>query len=193
MASAKAMDFSFKANAVHNVTDNVNLTNTNPIADTYQTLSGFLQLKNEDFKFRLKGKLDKYKKQDENSNYSTELSGSYKHTKSSEYILSIFNQVYNGIPAVTTDTTSDNKGARASATFSNDFSKETNGYISFNATIKNYTKNAGRKDKIYGAYTGLEHNFTPQLMINLEINLSKNASNDSYYENISYGPSFLVS
>jgi hypothetical protein len=193
LSNVYAWDFGFKADAQKNYTDNVNLTNVNPIADSYNVLGGYAQFKNADYRIRLKAKMEKYQKQDENSNYTTELGLQYKHTKTQVYDISVFNQVYNGTPTVSTDTTSDNKGARVAAAFTNNFDKDTSGYISLNGTLKNYTKIQGRKDKLFGAAVGIEHYLTPGFLINPEVNILSNSSTDSYYKNTAYGPSLLAS
>ena len=109
---AHAWDFGLKADAQHASTNNVNLTNTAPIKDSYNTLSGYVQTKDDEFRFRLKGKYEKYQKQTENNNYVFDLSLQYKRTKTNEFTLSLFKQTYNGTPQVVTDTTSDNKGGK---------------------------------------------------------------------------------
>ncbi|MGZ3788489.1 MAG: hypothetical protein ACXVLQ_08210 [Bacteriovorax sp.] len=191
--NAWSLDLSLKADAQYSSTDNVNLTNTNQISDSYSTLGGYLQAKNETWKLKLRGKVEKYKEQKENDNYSTELSLQYKRTKANDYTIGIFQQVYNGTPLVTTDTTSDNSGARLSTTFSHDFDKDTNGYFSAAGTYKKYSKIAGRNDKILTGALGLEHYFSSSFMVNPELSLQNNGSADPYYSNVSYGPSILLS
>ncbi len=191
--TAHAWDFGLKGDATRTTTDNVNLTNTAPINDSYNTLGGYLQLKNESLKFKLKGKVEKYKKQNENDNYSADLSMQYKYSKTNDFTFSAFKQVYNGTPAVITDTTSDNSGARIAATLGTEFNKDSTGYISLNGTVKKYSKIAGRTDKIVTAAFGLENYFTPSFMVNPELNIQNNNSADSYYSNLSYGPMLYFS
>ena len=52
---------------------------------------------------------------------------------------------------------------------------------------KKYPKISNRTDKIYTGIIGLEHYFTQNFMVNPELNLQKNSSSDSYYENSSWG------
>jgi hypothetical protein len=132
ISQAHAWDFGLKADAQQAYTDNVNLTGTNPISDSYSTFGGYLQAKDEAFKIKLKAKAEKYKLQKENDNYSFDLSLQYKHTKTNDYTFALFKQVYNGTPLVTTDTTSDNSGGRLSTTISTEFDKETSGYLILN-------------------------------------------------------------
>ena len=189
-----AWDFTVKADSQRSSTDNVNLSSSaTAISDTYSTFGGYLKTKNYTFKIKLKGKLEKYSKQTENDNYSFDLSLQYKPNKNNDYTFSIFKQVYNGTPLVSTDSTSDNNGGRFSTSFSTDFDKETSGYIILNGTLKNYTKIAGRKDTIVGGSLGLEHYFYANLLFNPEFVVATNNSTQSYYKNNYYGPSLLIS
>ncbi|MBC7538123.1 MAG: hypothetical protein H7281_04840 [Bacteriovorax sp.] len=190
---AYAWDFGFKADAQESFTDNVNLTNTNSISDSFYSYGGYLQTRNEIFKLKLKAKAEKYNLQKENDNYSFDLSMQYKRTKNNDFTFALFKQVYNGIPLVSTDTTSDNNGGRLSTTFSTDFDKETSGYLILNGTYKKYTKIINRNDTITGASIGLEHYLNSNLLINPELLAASNNSNDSYYKNTFYGPSLLIS
>ncbi|MDD4976332.1 MAG: hypothetical protein PHY93_18380 [Bacteriovorax sp.] len=192
-SQAYAWDYSLKADVQQAYTDNVNLTSTNPISDSYSTFGGYLQTKNEIFKIKFKGKTEKYKLQTENNNYIFDLSLQYKHTKSNDYTFALFKQVYNGTPLVSTDTTSDNSGGRLSTTLSKEFDKETSGYLILNGTYKKYSKIINRNDKIIGASLGLEHYFKSELLINPELLAASNSSTDPYYKNTFYGPSLLIS
>lgn len=192
-SASHAWDFSLKGDAQKAFTDNVNLTNTNPITDDFTTLSGYLQMKSESWRLRLKGKMEKYSKQTENDNYSTDLSLQYKRNKNQDYTFAVFKQVYNGTPQVTTDTTSDNTGYRLNANFTHDFEKQTQGYFSLGATGKKYTKIAGRKDTIFNTALGLEHTFAQHFLIAPELSFQHISSTDSYYSNNSYGPNILLS
>ena len=189
-----AWDFSVKADTQRASTDNVNLSSSaTAISDTYSTFGGYLQTKNDTFKLKLKGKFEKYSKQTENNNYFYDLSLQYKRNKNNDYTFSVFKQVYDGVPLVSTDTTSDNNGGRFSTTFSTDLDKETSGYLILNGTLKNYTKMANRKDTIIGGSLGLEHYFYANLLFNPEFVLASNNSTESYYKNNYYGPSLLIS
>ena len=188
-----AWDFGFKADAQHASTDNVNLTNTNPTSDTYNTFGGYIQTKSDHVKIKLKGKVEKYKTDNANDNYSTDLSLQYKPDKENEFVASFFKQVYNGASLISTDTTSDNNGGKLSATFSKDFDKNSNGYFSPLGSYKKYPKLSNRTDKILGATMGLEYYFSSQLMVNPEINVQNDSSTNSYYSNLAYGPSRLIS
>lgn len=187
-----AWDFSIKGDAQRASTDNVNLASTAQVSDSYTTFSGYLQAKNENYKFKLKGKTDKYTQQKENDNYSTDLSLQYKHSKNDSYTVGVFKQVYNGTPVLVTDTTSDNDGARFSSNFSKDYDKNSSGYFSLSGTYKRYTKITNRTDTILGAALGFEHYFTSTFMANPEFNIQNNSSKDAYYKNFSYGPSLLL-
>jgi hypothetical protein len=193
ITNVRAWDTTVKLDAQHASTDNVNLTSTDPISDTYNTYGGYLQTKNDEFKFKLRGKTEKYNKQKENDNYSFDLSAQYKRTKTDDYTFAVFKQTYNGTPAVTTDTTSDNNGGRLAANFSHEYDKDTNGYFTITGTYKKYPKIDGRKDKILSGILGLEKYVTPNFLFNPEFNVQNNSSTDSYYENFSYGPSALIS
>lgn len=188
-----AWDFSLKGDFQKAFTDNVNLTNTDPIKDNFSILSGYLQTKNESWKLKLKGKVEKYSKQNENDNYVTDLSLQYKRTKNNDYTFAVFKQVYNGTPLVSTDTTSDNSGVRLNANFTHDFKKNTQGYFTAAGTLKNYSKIVGRKDKILVLALGVEHSFDRTLLIAPELSFQHNGSTDSYYSNNSFGPNLLLS
>lgn len=192
-ASAHAWDFSLKGDAQRTFTDNVNLTNVSPITDSYSVLSGYLQTKNDTWKLKLKGKLEKYSKQTENDNYTTDLSLQYKRTKNNDYTIGVFKQVYNGKPLVSTDTTSDNSGLRLAANFTHDFDKDSQGYFTVTGTSKNYSKIIGRKDTIVAGALGIEHYFNKNFMIAPELSIQHIGSSDSYYTNNSYGPNVLLS
>lgn len=186
-----AWDFSIKGDAQRSSSDNVNLSSTGQVSDSYTTLSAYLQAKNENYKFKLKGKTEQYNSQTGNDNYTTDLSAQYKHSKNDDYTIGVFKQVYNGTPTVINDTSSDNNGGRLSANFSKDYDKNSSGYFSLNATYKKYTKIANRIDTILGSALGFEHYFTSIFMVNPELNIQNNSSKDSYYKNFSYGPSLL--
>ena len=188
-----AWDFGIKGNVQTTSTDNVNLTETTPISDNYLTFGGYVQAKDDSLKFKLKAKTEKYNKQKENDNYSADLSAQYKKSKESEFTFGVFKQTYNGTPLVSTDSTSDNSGARLSGTFSKQYEKETSGSFTLSGTYKKYSKIANRTDKIIGATLGLEHNFSKTWMINPELNFQNTNSADSYYSNFTYGPSVILS
>lgn len=187
-----AWDFSLKADAQKEHTDNVNFTSTNPIADNITSYGGYLQTKNDTFKIKLKGKVEKYQNQNVNDNYATDLSLQYKRTKDNSFTFSVFKQVYNGVSLLNTDTTSDNSGGRLSTTITKQFDKDTSGYITLTGTYKKYPKIIGRTDKIAEGTFGLEHYFNNTFMINPELNLQSDKSADAYYSNFSYGPSIFV-
>lgn len=191
--NAIAWDFTAKGDFQRYNTSNVNLTNTAPISDTVNAVSGYLQTKNEKYRIKLRGKKEQYANQVANDNYFVDLSLQYKHSKINDYTISIFKQVYNGASIVSTDTTSDNTGAKISATFSKEFGPETSGYITPTFGSKTYPKIANRTDKIYSGAIGLEHNFSSTFMINPELDLQKNNSSDGYYENSSWGPLLSLS
>lgn len=192
-SNAFSWDFGARVDAQRSSTNNVNLTDTDPISDQFSTVGGYLQAKGDIYKLKLKGRLEKYQKQTENDNYSADLSLQYKPTKNKDFTFAVFNQVYNGTPAVSTDTTSDNNGARVAANFNKDFDKETSGYITLTGAYKKYSKIAGRNDKIFGVAGGLENYFTSTFMANPELNIQSNTSADSYYSNVSFGPILLFS
>lgn len=187
-----AWDFSAKADVQRSSTDNVNLTNTSPISDTYSALSGSLQTQDDIYRIRLKGKTEKYNKTTENDNYSLDLSLRYKLNATNNYTVAIFKQVYSGVPLVTTDATSDNTGGRLSTSFLKDFNEETAGYLVLDATYIKYSKLGDRNDKIIGASLGLEHSPSATVLFNPELVVGKNSSTDSYYQTIYYGTNLLL-
>ncbi|MDO9181900.1 MAG: hypothetical protein Q7U04_05810 [Bacteriovorax sp.] len=193
ISSTWAWDFGMKADGQISNTDNVNLTKAGPISDNYSTLGGYIQTKNDNYKFKLKAKTEIYKKQTENDNYSADLSAQYKVVQEGEFTIGAFKQVYNGNNIVSTDTTSDNSGARFSGSLYQTFNKDTSGYFSLNGNVKKYSKIANRSDKIISGTYGIEHNFSSQLMINPELTIQNNNSAESYYSNFSYGPSLIIS
>ncbi len=190
---ANAWNFSFKADVQHSSTDNVNLTSNSPTSDTFNSLGGYIQTKDDSFKIKLRGKTEKYKSQTANDNYSMDLSLQYKQTKALDYTVNVFKQVYNGSGIVSTDSTSDNTGGRLSTSYSHDFDKETSGYIGLNGTSKKYPKISDRKDLSLGANAGLEHYYDKNFLINPELSFANNNSSQTYYKNSYYGPSILFS
>lgn len=188
-----AWDFIAKGNIQQSRTSNVNNTNTGAIPDKYTALDGYLQEKNDQFKIKLKGKREQYQNQTANNNYSVDLSLQYKHSKSDDYTVGIFKQVYNGANIVSTDTTSDNNGGRISATFTKEFNSDTSLYLSPTFTSKKYPKISGRNDNIINGSIGIEYYFSPTFMINPEFDVQNNSSSDSYYGNSSLGPTLSFS
>jgi hypothetical protein len=192
-ANVSAWDFGLKADLQYASTDNVNLTSTAPISDTYSTLGGYLQTKNESLKIKLRGKKEQYTKQKENDNYSADLSLQYIHSKNDDYTFSVFKQAFSGTPLVNTDTTSDNSGGRLSANFSKTYNKDTSGYFTLSGTSKKYPNMSNRTDRIVGSTLGLEHYLTTDFMVTPELILQKDSSTDSYYSSFMYGPTLLIS
>jgi hypothetical protein len=188
-----AWDFNAKTGFQKSTTDNVNLSNTTIIAESFNTIDGYLQAKNDEFKFKLKAKQEKYATQIANDNYLVDLSMQYKHSKKDDYTIDVFKQVYNGASIVSTDTTSDNKGGKISATFTMEFTPEISGYITPTLISKKYPKIANRTDKVSSIALGIENNISSNLMINPELAIQKINSGDSYYSNSSYGPLLFIS
>lgn len=190
---AQAWETSAKVNVQQASTNNVNLTNTDPSSDSYSILNGYVQTKDDTYKLKLKARTEKYKTHTENDNYTFDLSLQYKRSKTNDYTLALFKQVYNGVPLVTTDTSSDNSGARLSTTFSKEFDKDTLGYLGLNGTYRQYSKIDQRTDKTFDGSLGLEHYYTPDFSVSPELFVGANTSTDAYYQNTFYGASFLVS
>ena len=188
-----AWEFGVKADLQRASTNNVDLSSTGAVSDTYSTYGGYVQVKDNVYKIKLKAKAEKYKLRTVNDNNTFDLSLQYKPTKHNDYTFAVFKQTYNGVTATSTDTASDNNGGRFSATFSKDFDKKTSGYFILNGTAKKYTKIANRNDKIIGASIGLEHYKETTLLINPELLAASNNSTDAYYKNFFYGPSLLIS
>ncbi|MBC7714425.1 MAG: TonB-dependent receptor [Rhizobacter sp.] len=183
-----AWDFGIKGNLQGGSTSNVNLTSTNELSDTYKLLGGYAQIKNEEWKFKLRAKGEKYTKETVNDNYSGDLSAQYKGFKDIALTVGVFKVVYNGKNLINTDTTSDNTGGRFEAIFNQKYSKDTSGYFTLYGNYKNYSKIAERKDKIFGGNYGIDHNISPKLLLNAELILQQTSSSDSYYSNFTLGP-----
>ncbi len=188
VTNAKAWDFSYKLNAQHSQTNNVNLTDTNPIADTSTNYLLTLQTKNDDWKFRFKTQMENYQKQTENDYYSGDLSATYNKTKDNDYTLSFFKLVYNHTPAISSDSASDNYGVKVATNFYHEIDSELTSFISLSGSLKNYDKIIDRKDDIVFASVGLESYLTSIFMISPEFNLSLNHSTQTTYNNMGYGP-----
>jgi hypothetical protein len=186
-------DMGGKLDAQRSSTSNVNLTETSPIKDTYSTLRGYLQAKNDTFRIKLRGRKEKYTLQNANDNYFADLSLQYKHSQEDDYTIGIFKQAYDGPTIVSTDTTSDNLGGRFSADFSKDFGNDNSGYLSIKGSQKKYSKIPGRTDKIVGGTLGIEHYFSSRFMVNTDLSLQKNKSTLSHYSNLSLIPNLLIS
>lgn len=193
ISQAFSWDFGAKLEIERSNTDNVNLSDSAQVKDSYNTLNGYLQVKDDTYKIKLRAKKDQYHVLNANDNYLLDLSTQFKHTQNDDYTLGIFKQVYDGATIISTDTTSDNQGARLAANFSKDFYDNVFGYSSINASQRRYPKIAGRTDKIVGALLGAEYNATNYLMINPEFNLQKNSSAIPYYSNVAFGPTLTIS
>lgn len=187
---AYSWDFGFKGSGQYSSSDNVNLSQTK-ISDTYRTLDLAAQVKNEKFKFKLKGKVEKYKNETANDFYNTDFNIQYKRTKLNDYNLGVFKLVYNNIPAISSDTSSNNSGARLSTNFNQVYSKKASSFVSFTGTYKNYPI-LSRKDKILTALVGYEYVVKKILTIAPDFTYTINSSNQVYYKNISYGPSLYL-
>ena len=188
--NAHSWDFGFKGYGQYSSSDNVNLSQTK-ISDTYKTIDLVAQVKNEKFKFKLKGKLEKYNKETSNDFYNTDFNIQYKRNKLNDYNLGIFKLVYNNIPAISSDTSSNNSGARFSTTFNQEYSKKASSFISFTGIYKKYPI-LNRKDKILTTLIGYEYIVKKILTLSPDFGITINSSTDSYYKNISYGPSLYV-
>jgi hypothetical protein len=188
-----AWDFGVKTNLQVGSNSNVNLTPTNEINDTYKQLGGYAQIKNDDWRFKLKAKAEKYNKTSENDNYGGDLSASYKGLKDVNLTIGAFKLKYNGTTLINTDSTSDNTGERFEAVFNQKYSNESSGYFTLNGSFKNYSKIVGRKDKIFGGNYGIDYNISSKLLLNVEFMLQKISSTDTYYNDFSLGPYAMLS
>lgn len=191
--NAVAWDQSARLDLQRSQTNNVNLTDIGTVSDSYNSLGAYIQTHNDQYKFKLKGRLEKYVQQAENDNYSIDLSAQYKLTKLNNFTTNIFKQTFNGTPLVSTDTTSDNQGFKLSANFNHSFTQDTNGYLFLAGTAKKYTKIDNRSDKILNIAVGLEHYFTENFMISPEFSIQSTSSSDSYYSNKSLSPAVFLS
>lgn len=187
-----AWDFGGKLELERSNTDNVNMSGTTPMKDSYNNFSGYLQCKNENYKFKLKGKKEQYKNQQNNDNSLIDLSVQYRRSDFDDYTLGVFKQVYDGATIVSTDTTSDNIGGRLGGTFSKDFFDNTFGYLSLNVSNRRYPKIAGRTDQVIGAILGVEYTPKSFIMINPEMYAQKNFSAVPYYSHLAYGPTLTI-
>lgn len=185
-------DFASKLDIQRSTTNNVNLAEINPIKDNFTTLRGYIQTKNELFKVKFRGRMEKYKLQNANDNYLLDLSLAYKHSLYDDYTFGIFKQAFDGPTIISTDTTSDNIGGKFSADFSKDFDDKNYGYLSLNSIYKKYSKISGRTDSIFGATFGAEYYFFSRLMLNPELTVHENLSTLAFYRNLSWGPNLYI-
>jgi hypothetical protein len=190
--NAQATTWVFKTEYAQNNTDNVNSSATTKVKDTYSDLIFNLQAKGQEWKWRLKYKMEKYKETTtNNSNYvSTGIVN--KPNKNREYTFDVYRLKYTTTPTVVTDVTSDNQGFKLGATFSKDFTKDENGYFSMLFNQKKYTNIANRTDSILDATFGYENNVNNSFVVTPELNLEYNNSKDSYYSNFNIGPSLSL-
>lgn len=186
-------DFGGKLDTQITNTDNANLSETSPVKDNLTMFRGYLQVKNEKYKIKLKAKNEKYNSQNANDNYLADLSLQYRHSDNDDYTFGVFKQAYNGSSIVSTDTTSDNAGFRLGADFSKSYKDDNSGYLSFKASQKKYSRITGRTDRIFSGAVGVEHYLFSNLMINPDFSVLKNNSTLSYYRNLSFGPYLLIS
>lgn len=188
--SANAMKLTFKADYIHNKTDNVDSTNI-PVKDQYNDLLATIQLKDDVNKWKFKFKDEKYNLTKADDNNSFDLSYQYKPDKSKEFSVAGFQQKYTGTSLSTSDTASDNQGARVSTTLTHEIDKDKNTYITAMGTLKKYTK-LNRQDPIADVTLGYDNNVSSNFEVNPELNLEYNSSSDSYYKNVNWGPSLTL-
>lgn len=188
--SAWSMKLTFKGDYIHNNTDNVDSTNV-PVKDQYNDYAATLQLKDDINKWKLKYKSEKYKTTKADNNNSIDLSYQYKPSKIREFSISAFQQKYTGTSLSTTDTASDNQGAKISTTLTHEVDKDKNTYLTAMGTYKKYTK-LNRQDPLLDLTLGYDDNISPTFEINPELNLEYNNSTDGYYKNINWGPSLTL-
>jgi hypothetical protein len=189
--NASAWDFGLKGNYQFSRTDNVNSTATAKIKDKFTTANLAAQVKNKKIKLRIKGKLEKYKKQTDNDYYSADVNLQYKFTKDLDFNLGAFKLVYNNIPAISSDTSSNNSGARLSVNYNIQHDNQNSTLLSLTATQKNYPVLV-RKDKIVTALIGFEYLPNEMFTVSPDFSLNSNSSDDDYYKNYSYGPSLYL-
>lgn len=188
--TAFAMKLSFKGDYIHNNTDNVDSTNV-PVKDQYNDIAATLQLKDETNKWKLKYKVEKYKKTIADNNNSFDLSYQNKPQKGEEYNIAVFDQKYTGTSLSTSDTSSDNQGAKLSTTLTHEINKEKNTYATIGAVYKKYTK-LNRIDPIADLTLGYDNNISPEFELNPELNVEYNASDNGYYKNFNFSPSLTL-
>jgi hypothetical protein len=187
-----AWTFGFKGGAQYSNTDNVNASSTDRINDSFNDFDLMAQAKTDAVKIKIKGKVEKYTKETANDFYSSEGSLQYKPTKANDYNISVYKLVYNNTPAISSDTSSDNQGAKISTNFNNTYDQKTSSVVSFVAAYKNYPI-LGRKDNNVSGLFGLEYLSKVNLTISPDFSINLNSSNQDYYKNYAYGPSLYLS
>ena len=189
-----AWDFSFKGNFLHKTTDNVNASNSTLVSDTINTISAYGQLKDENDRFRLRLKANRYGKTKANNNNSYDVN--YQRKFSSDlgdnFQIKLFKEKYITAPTIAGDTSTDNRGAEVQVYLANELENNLmfNGTYSFN--YKDYTNDPFRKDYRLETVFGVEKIIKNAITIAPDISASFNKSKDTYYSTLSYGTNLYI-
>lgn len=187
-----AFDWTFKTDFTRNSTNNVNSSSTK-VSDTYSDLIGTLTAKNDQNKFKLKAKIEKYSKTTDYDNNTITGSYVFKPTKLREYQIDLSQQSYKVNGAVTnSDTASDNRSLKLGTTWNYNISKDQSGSINLTSSYRDYFKNANRKDLLVDASFNYENYLTEAFSVSPELNLEYNKSKDSTYSNLNLGPALYL-
>jgi hypothetical protein len=105
-----AWDYSYRANALYSITNNVKYVAEKEKSDHFQTVMISGQMKNENYKIKLKGKVEKYNRQKTSDFYATDLNVQYKTTPTSDLNVGANKLGFYHKPKNTTEKRDDNSG-----------------------------------------------------------------------------------
>jgi len=190
VTAADNVKYQLKANFLRQSNNNINSTEIDPVKDYFNEFNASLQRKSDSMRLRLKFKGQQYKQMTSNSNTNIEFQTAYKTKSKNDYSIAINKQTYNGTSTNTADdTSSDNFGIKANATYNYDLKNEQAYYIGLGASFKNYSKQS-RKDKGLEFSAGYEKTISDKWLVLLDFIWGKNLSSSDYYKNMNLLPMF---
>ena len=190
----KAWDFSFKGDLTQKSTDNVNYSSTDLVSDRVKVFGAYFQVKDENDRFRLRFKANRYVKIVENNSNMLEVSYQRKFSKdlSDSFQFKVFSEKYTTIPTIYGDTTSDNKGGEVQFALSRPMDKTLNLNAIYLVNYKSYVKNLDRTDYRFETSFGFDKSFKKVLTFAPEVTITYNNSKESYYTTFNFGINFYI-
>lgn len=174
-------------------TDNVNQTHLNHVDDSYLTLSGYAQVKDQKNRLRLKLKVTDYNKYSANDTRYLEFNYRRKENEFTYYDFSLFQEKYPETSLIVNDGTSDNNGAKASFNLGNQLNESTKGYFRPSFKYKAYSGRGQRKDRMLACLLGVDYSANQKFSVIPELEVALVESSVNYYDVSSYTPAIDVS
>jgi hypothetical protein len=193
--SLLAWDLSFKGDLSRKSTDNVNATNTQLKSDTIKIFSAYLQSRDENDRFRLKFKANRYTSVRENNSNTVEASYQRKFSSdlSDNFQFKLFKEKYLMTPTLSGDTSSDNQGLEFQVYFAKPMEKSLTLSGTYIFNYKDYTNSLNRKDYNFEAVFGVEKIIKNIITFSPDVALTYNNSKESYYSTFSIAGNLYVS